>query len=443
MPIEQIKEEIQKHNVRFVHLQFSDLLGMLKAVTVPVQQLGDVLKHGKWFDGSSIEGFARIAESDMFLKPDLSTFRIIPWSKSNGYAEARMICDVYKPDGEPFYGDPRYILKKQIARAEKMGFEYFVAPEIEFFLMARDGNGKVIPLPHDRAGYFDQTIDGAGVARNMMSMALQGFGMEVEAMHHEVADGQHEINFRYGDSLASADNTMTFKYALKMVAKKMGLYATFMAKPFFGINGSGMHTNQSLFRNKENAFYDGRNKYGLSEVALHFVAGQLLHVKGMSAITNPTVNSYKRLVVGYEAPVYISWGRTNRSALIRIPRVSAEKSSSTRCELRCPDPMCNPYLAFAVMLASGLDGIEKRMPPPPPVEESTYEMALKEIINRGIDTLPRDLYGALLSLKKDELLKSVLGEEIFQRYYDIKIKEWDEFRINVTEWERDRYLEVY
>ncbi len=443
MLIEQIKEEIHKHNVRFVHLQFSDLLGMLKAVTVPVQQLGDVLKHGKWFDGSSIEGFARIAESDMFLKPDFATFKIIPWSKSNGFSEVRIICDAYKPDGEPFSGDPRHILKNQIEKAKKMGFEYFVAPEIEFFLMSRDANGKVILLPHDRAGYFDQTIDGAGAVRNMMSIALQGFGMEVEAMHHEVADGQHEINFRYGDSLASADNTITFKYALKMVAKKMGLYATFMAKPFFGIHGSGMHTNQSLFRNGENAFFDAQSKYGLSDIAMHFIAGQLAHVKAMSAITNPTVNSYKRLVVGYEAPVYISWGRTNRSALMRIPRISREKASSTRCELRCPDPMCNPYLAFAIMLAAGLDGIEKKMPLMPPVEESTYEMTPEQISNRGIETLPRDLYGALRALAKDEVIKLALGEDVFQRYYDIKMEEWDEYGMRVSEWEKERYLEVY
>ncbi len=443
MQIEQIKEEIIKHRVKFVHLQFSDLLGILKAVTIPVHQLGEVIEHGKWFDGSSIEGFARISESDMLLRPDLQTFKVIPWTKNNGYAEARIVCDVFMPDGEPFVGDPRYILKRQVMEAKKLGLDYFVAPELEFFLLKRNEDGTLAKLPHDKAGYFDQTIDGASAVRNAMSLALQGFGMDVEALHHEVADGQHEINFKYDEPIKTADNTMTFKYALKMVAQKMGLHTTFMAKPFFGINGSGMHTNQSLFQNGKNAFFSAENKYNLSDIALQFIAGQLAHIKAMNAITNPTVNSYKRLVVGYEAPVYISWGQTNRSALIRIPRVNPEKPSSTRCELRCPDPTCNPYLAYAVMLAAGLDGIKKGLKAPAPVEESTYEMTPEEIINRGIDTVPRDLYGALRALAKDDLIKAVLGEEIFKRYYDIKMKEWDDFRIHVSEWERERYLEVY
>lgn len=453
MSPDQIKEEIQKHKVRFIHLQFSDLFGILKAVTIPVTKLPEAIKNGVWFDGSSIEGFARIAESDMFLKLDTSTFNVIPWSKNNGYVEARILCDILTPDGDPFVGDPRYILRKQISRAQHMGFDYMVAPEIEFFLMKKNEDGTIEPLPHDRAGYFDQTIDGDAVVRHAMTTALQGFGMDVEALHHEVANGQHEINFKYSNALKTADNAITFKYALKMVAKKMGLHATFMAKPFFGINGSGMHTNQSLFsatdgsalggRGGDNAFFEANNKYSLSDTALQFIAGQLQHIKAMNAITNPTVNSYKRLVVGYEAPVYISWGRTNRSALIRIPRVNPNKANNTRCELRCPDPTCNPYLAFAVMLAAGLDGMEKNLPVPEPVEGSTYEMTPEEIVARGIDTLPQDLYGALRALYKDEVVKSVLGEEIFAKYYNIKMKEWDEYRINVSEWERERYLEVY
>ena len=443
MLVEQIKEEIQKQRVKFVHLQFSDLLGILKAVTIPIQQLGEVIKHGKWFDGSSIEGFARIAESDMLLRPDLETFRVIPWTRGNGYAEARVICDVYMPNGEPFVGDPRYILKRQVAEAKKLGFDYFVAPELEFFLLKRNADGLLDKLPQDQAGYFDQTIDGASPVRHAMGMALQGLGMEVEALHHEVANGQHEINFKYDEPLKTADNTITFKYALKMVAKKFALHANFMAKPFFGINGSGMHTNQSLFQDGKNAFFAADKKYHLSEVALQFIAGQLAHIKAMNAITNPTVNSYKRLVVGYEAPVYISWGQTNRSALIRIPRVNLEKPSSTRAELRCPDPTCNPYLAYAVMLAAGLAGIRNKMVPPEPIEESTYEMTAEQITNSGIDTLPRDLYGALRAMSKDNLIKAVLSEEIFNRYYAIKMKEWDEFRLAVTEWEKEKYLGVY
>lgn len=443
MTTEQIREEIVKHKVKFVHLQFSDLLGVLKAVTIPVNQLGETIKYGKWFDGSSIEGFARISESDMLLKPDLDTFAVIPWSKDNGATEARIICDVCTPDGKPFEGDPRYILRHQLERAKKLGLEYFVAPELEFFLMKRHDDGTIEPLPHDHAGYFDQAIDGATAVRHAMGTALTGFGMEVEALHHEVAHGQHEINFKYGDALRAADNTITFKYTLKMVAKKMDLHATFMAKPFYGINGSGMHTNQSLFKNGENAFYAAGQKYHLSDLALQFVAGQLKHIKAMNAIINPTVNSYKRLVVGYEAPVYISWGQTNRSALIRIPRVNPDKPQTTRCELRCPDPTCNPYLAYAVMLAAGLDGVENKLEAPEPIEESTYEMTPEEIINRGIDTVSRDLYNALLAMKEDKMIAEVLGEEMAKRYYEIKMSEWDDFRLNVTEWERERYLEIY
>jgi glutamine synthetase len=443
MDIGQIREEVVKHKVKFVHLQFSDLLGVLKAVTIPINQLGDTIKYGKWFDGSSIDGFARISESDMFLKPDLDTFAIIPWTKGNGSTEARLICDVFTPDGKPFAGDPRQILKKQIARAKKLGYDYYVAPELEFFLMKRREDGTIETLPHDHAGYFDQTIDGATAVRHAMGTALSGFGMEVEALHHEVANGQHEINFKYGDALRAADNTITFKYALKMVAKKMDLHATFMAKPFYGINGSGMHTNQSLFKGNENAFYAEDKKYHLSDIALQFIAGQLGHIKGMNAIINPTVNSYKRLVVGYEAPVYISWGQTNRSALMRIPRVNPDKPQTTRCELRCPDPTCNPYLAYAVMLSAGLDGIENKLTAPEPIEESTYEMTPEEITNRGIDTVSRDLYGALLAMKEDKMLSQVLGEETARRYYEIKMSEWDDFRLKVTEWERERYLEIY
>lgn len=440
---EEIKKEIERHDVRFVHLQFSDLLGALKAVTIPVHQLPEAIENGKWFDGSSIDGFARISESDMFLRLDMSTFEVIPWTKGNGHTEARVICDSLLPDGSSFEGDPRHILRKQVEKAKEAGFDYCVAPEVEFFLMKRNEDGTLEKMPHDKGGYFDQTIDGDAATRHAMGIALGDFGIDVEALHHEVANGQHEINFKYDSPIKSADNTMTFKYVLKMVAKDLGLHATFMAKPFQGISGSGMHTNQSLFKGGKNAFFDGSRQYGLSELAEQFVAGQLRHIKAMNAIINPTVNSYKRLVAGYEAPVYVSWARTNRSALIRIPRVNPKSPDSTRCELRCPDPTCNPYLAYAVMLASGMDGIRNKLTPPKPVEESTYEMTPEEIVNRGIDTVPRNLGEALGELRKDELIRSVLGEEICKRYCDIKSAEWDEFRIHVTDWEKERYMEVY
>lgn len=446
MPSTLTKEEIlarcEKEKIKFVDLQFTDLLGVLKAITIPVEQLTDAIDSNVWFDGSSIEGFARIYESDMYLKLDLATFAILPWTKDSGQATVRFFCDVYKPNSEPYESDPRYILKQQIARAESLGYKYCVGPELEFFLLRRD-NGNIAQLPHDRAGYFDQATDAATEVRKEMTLALQDFGIVVEALHHEVAFGQHEIDFRYGDPLTTADNATTFKYTLKMIALKHGLYATFMPKPFFGINGSGMHVHQSIFGGEQNLFFDPAGDYSLSELAKQFVAGQLKHIKAMNAILNPLVNSYKRLVVGYEAPVYISWGQTNRSALIRVPRINPARPKATRVELRCPDPSANPYLAFAVMLAAGLDGIENKLPAPAPVEESLYELGSGEMLNRGIDTLSPDLYGALRAFDKDEVIKDVLGEATFKKYYDIKIAEWDEFRLAVTEWEKEKYLGVY
>lgn len=439
---EEILARCETEKIKFVDLQFTDLLGILKAVTIPISQLSDAIDSNVWFDGSSIEGFARIFESDMYLKLDLATFAVLPWSKETGYVTARFFCDVYKPNDEPYESDPRYILKQQIARADSLGYKYCVGPELEFFLLRRD-DGKIAPLPHDHAGYFDQVTDAAAEVRKEMALALQEFGMVVEALHHEVANGQHEIDFRYDDPLITADNATTFKHTLKMVATKYGLYATFMPKPFFGINGSGMHVHQSIFNEEQNLFYDQNQPYGLSELAKHFIAGQLKHVKAMNAILNPLVNSYKRLVAGYEAPVYISWGQTNRSALIRVPRVNPARPKATRIELRCPDPSANPYLAFAVMLATGLDGIENKMPAPAPVEESLYEFTSEEMLNRGIETLSADLYGALRSLSKNQIIKDVLGEITFKKYYEIKMREWDEFRVNVTDWEREKYLGVY
>lgn len=447
MPHTYTKEEVltlcEREKVKFVDLQFSDLLGQMKSVTIPMEKLSEAIDANVWFDGSSIEGFARIFESDMYLKLDLATFAILPWTKNNGNITARVICDVYRPTGEPYESDPRFILKTQLARAASMGLNYFVGPELEFYLLKRDEAGKIIPLPHDHAGYFDYATDEANEVRKDMTTALQGFGIEVEALHHEVGPGQHEIDFKYGDPLTTADAAMTFRVALKQIARQHDLYVTFMPKPFFKLAGNGMHVHQSLFKNGRNAFYDASDSYHISDLAKSFIAGQLKHIKAMNAVLNPTVNSYKRLVSGYEAPVYISWGQTNRSALIRIPRVNPDKPTATRAELRCPDPTTNPYLAFAVMLAAGLDGIESEHTLPTPVEENVYEMTSEEMLNRGIETLPANLQEALKHLSKDPILREVFGEITYKKYHDIKMQEWEDFRIAVTDWEKDNYLEKY
>lgn len=440
----EILDIVKKNNVEFIQLQITDLNGILKGVTIPVSKLEGVLEDGLWFDGSSIEGFTRIFESDMYLKADTSTFVIIPWTnKPSQTVVARFICDVYMPDGTPFEGDPRYILKKQLARAKKSGFVFNVGPELEFFLFRKE-NGKLMPLPHDTAGYFDLTTDLATEIRQEMTQMLQGFGIDVEALHHEVAVGQHEIDFRYGDALRIADQATTLKYTLKYVAAHNNLHATFMPKPIGGINGSGMHVHQSLFSPEgKNLFFDAKDEYHLSALAKSYIQGQLTHIKAMNAILNPNVNSYKRLVVGYEAPVYIAWGQRNRSALIRIPRYTPGREKAVRAELRCPDPCANPYLAFAVMLAAGLEGIEKKMVPPPPVEENIYEFTVEEASHRNIDTLSRDLYESLLNLEKDSLIRNTLGEYTYHKFRDLKMAEWDEYRMEVSQWEIDRYLEIY
>lgn len=439
------KEEVlklaEKNNVKFVKMQFTDVNGFLKAVTLPVEKLEGAIDNNVWFDGSSIEGFTRIFESDMYLKPDLPTFAVIPWTKGTEQPTARIICDVYMPDGKPFEGDPRYILKKQIARAKEMGFEYFVGPELEFFIFKKNGN-KVEPLPHDMAGYFDQTMDLAGELRGQMSLMLSEFGLDVEALHHEVAVGQHEIDFKYSDALTQADNTCTFKFVVKALAQKYDLHATFMAKPIAGINGSGMHCNQSLGRDGENLFFDPAGTDGLSAVGKSFIAGQLEHIKAMTAILNPTINSYKRLVAGYEAPVYISWGQRNRSALIRVPRVSASTPKATRAELRSPDPTCNPYLAFAVMIAAGLDGIERGLTPPAPVNENVFELSDEDALNKGVDTLPGNLSHALSYLEKDKIVRDALGEHTYNMYKTAKEAEWLEYKAQVSPWELNKYLEA-
>jgi glutamine synthetase len=439
---EQITDLVQEHNVEFLNLQFTDIVGIIKNVTVPINQLDDALDHGVWFDGSSIEGFARIAESDMYLQLDLDTFAIIPWESDFDAVTARFICDVYTPNGDPFPGDPRHALKRVLAQADAMGFTFSTGPELEFFLFKPAADGSLQPLPHDDAGYFDVSTDYATGIRRQMVKALQAFGIVVEASHHEVAVGQHEIDFRYDYALRTADNAVTFRTTLKAIAQRNGLYATFMPKPLARINGSGMHVHQSLADKTtgKNAFAAPDNERGLSRTALSYIAGLLEHAPGMSAVLAPLVNSYKRLVPGYEAPVYISWGQTNRSALVRVPRISRGRTQATRVELRCPDPSANPYLAFAVMLQSGLDGIERNLTPPPAAEEDLYHIDPR---SRALTTLPGSLGEALQALQQDEVIQQALGPHIFERYVEAKQQEWDDYRLHVSQWELDRYLPVY
>jgi glutamine synthetase len=442
----------EERNLRFVSLQFTDIVGQVKSVQVPMHQLESAVEHGKWFDGSSIEGFARIAESDMFLVPDLDTFSPIPWELgfgSDGEEElatgsARVICDVFTPNGDPFPGDPRWVLRRQIDRAKALGYTLNTGPELEFFLLRRS-NGTVEPLPHDAAGYFDLSEDLGTEVRKEMMNALEEFGIKVETAHHEVATGQHEIDFEYADALRTADNAVTFKTTLKAVAAAKGLYATFMPKPFFGINGSGMHTHQSLWDVKKgkNAFSDPKDPYGLSTVARQYIAGTLEHARGMIAVLAPLVNSYKRLVPGYEAPVYVGWARINRSALIRIPQISKGQANSVRIELRCPDPASNPYLAFAAMLAAGLDGIERQLAPPDPVEENLYHFDAAKLESRKIKQLPGTLREALDELSRDEVIRDALGDHVFERFIEAKTEEWDAYRTQVSGWEVERYLEAF
>jgi len=438
----EILEMVAKDNVKFVNLQFTDMFGIIKNVTIGVDYLEDTIEKGKWFDGSSIEGFARIHESDMYLMPDLSTYAVIPWVESKEGNTARLICDVYTADDKPFEGDPRYILKKALKEAQEMGYEFNTGPELEFFLFRRE-NGSIKPLPHDKGSYFDLNMDHAYEVRRDMVVALEKFGIDVETSHHEVAVGQHEIDFKYGPALKTADNATTMRFVLKAIAEKHGLHATFMPKPISGINGSGMHVHQSLFKNGENTFFDGNDSKLISKTAKSFIAGQLKHISSMSAITSPTVNSYKRLTPGYEAPVYISWATTNRSALIRVPAIQRERPKAARVELRCPDPTCNIYIAFAVMLRAGLDGIKNNLEAPKPVEEDLYEFNDKKLADLNIKQLPYSLWQAIEKMKESELVKETLGERIFNKYINAKTAEWDEYRLSVTPWEIERYLEIY
>ncbi|MBD3203598.1 glutamine synthetase [Candidatus Woesearchaeota archaeon] len=443
MDKEKLLEKVKKDNIKFVNLQFSDMMGIVKSVTIPVADLKEAVTKGVWFDGSSVEGYMRVHESDMYLMPDIKTYSVIPWFSSDEIKTARLICDVYMPDGKPFKGDPRHILKKVLKEAKEMGYIFNVGPEPEFFLFKRENGIKT--LTHDVGGYFDLSMDRAFEIRAKMTNALEKFGIKVETSHHEVAPGQHEIDFQYTDALTAADNVITFKFTLKAIANKYNLHATFMPKPIAGINGSGMHVHQSLadINTGKNKFFDPENEYKLSKLARHFVEGQLKNVKGMSAVLSPLVNSYKRLVPGYEAPAYVCWARVNRSALIRIPGIPKGRGQSARAELRCPDPSCNPYIAFAVMLKAGLMGIKKEMKLRGPVEEDVYEFDDDKLRQHYIEMLPGSLYEAIEEMKRSEVVKKTLGEETFNKYLNTKKAEWDNYRLKVHQWEIDKYLTLY
>ncbi|MCI8956226.1 MAG: type I glutamate--ammonia ligase [Eubacterium sp.] len=428
----------ETEDIEFIRLQFTDLFGTLKNVAITKSQLAKALDNKIMFDGSSIEGFARIEESDMYLYPDYDTFEILPFRPHQGKV-ARMICDVYKPDGTQLENDPRCILKKVIKEASDMGYVFNVGPECEFFLFHTDDNGNPTTISHEHASYFDLgPIDLGENARRDIVLNLEEMGFEVEASHHEVAPAQHEIDFKYGEALETADRIMTYKLTVKTIAKRHGLYASFMPKPKFGVCGSGMHINMSLFdKEGNNIFINENDENGLSKEAYSFIAGLMEHMRGMAAITNPIVNSYKRLVPGFEAPTYIAWSATNRSPLVRVP---AARGAGTRVELRCPDCACNPYLAIAVCLAAGLDGIKRGLTPPASVQQDIFEMTEKERAEAGIASLPRNLYEAIQEMKKSEFMKDVLGEEVFHKYVKAKRAEWNEYTSQVTDWEIDRYL---
>ena len=442
MTRDEIMKIIKEKNVNFFRLQFVDIFGAMKNIAMPLSQIEKALDGKIMFDGSSIEGFVRINESDMYLKPDYDTFVLLPWREKDGNNAARIICDVYMPDGTPFVGCPRNNLKRVIADAKAMGFTMNVGTECEFFLFRRDEEGMPTTVTDDVTGYFDVEPDDAGIdCRRKIIQTLEAMGFEIEASHHEVAEGQHEINFKYADALTAADNTVTFKWVVRSIASDFGLHATFMPKPVFGINGSGMHTNQSLFNlDGTNAFFDEKGPLQLSEVAYKYIAGIMKNAQGFCAVTNPLVNSYKRLVAGYEAPVYVAWSASNRSALVRIP---ASRGLGTRTEVRCPDPTCNPYLAFAMMLNSGLDGIKNNLPVPDSVNVDIFEMTAAEKKEAGIASLPANLHEAIQKLKANPIAKESLGSHILEKYIEGKEKEWDAFRTAVTDWELDSYLSRY
>ncbi len=442
MTKDDILKIVKKEKINFFRMQFIDVNGFQKNVAIPRSQLEKALDGKIMFDGSSIDGFARINESDMFLKPDFDTFVILPWRNKDGVAAARLICDVHLPDGTPYEGCPRLALKKSLAAAKEMGFVMNIGTEAEFFLFEKDEDGNSTTITNDTAGYFalDPSDLGNDCRREIIE-TLEAMGFEIEASHHEVAEGQHEVNFKYSDALSACDNTMTFKWVVKAIANKYNLHATFMPKPIFGINGSGMHTNQSLFNlDGSNAFEDTKDAKGLSKVAYQYIAGIIKNARGFAAITNPLVNSYKRLVPGYEAPVYVAWSTSNRSALVRIP---ASRGLGTRVEVRCPDPACNPYLAVAMMLNSGLDGIKNDLPTPASVDVDIFKMTAQEKDTAGIASLPGSLAEALDVLEVNPIAKDTLGDHIMGKYVEGKRKEWDSYRTAVTCWELDNYLDLY
>jgi glutamine synthetase len=439
----ELKKDVLKmakeHDVKFIRMWFTDILGMLKSFAITVEELEGALEEGMGFDGSSIEGFARIDESDMVALPDPATWQLLPWRPREHRAVARMFCDVLMPGGQPFEGDPRYVLKKNLKRAADLGYIYNVGPELEYFYF-KDATGTE---GLDQGGYFDLTPRDAAVdMRKETVLQLEELGIGVEYSHHEVAPSQHEIDMRYTDALTMADSVMTYRLVVKEVAVKYGVHATFMPKPVYGINGSGMHVHQSLFRGDRNAFFDTKDPYHLSKEARCFVAGLLKHAPEITAVCNQWINSYKRLVPGYEAPVYLSWARRNRSDLIRVPEYRPGREKATRIEFRSPDPACNPYLAFSVMLAAGLEGIEKNYPVPDPVEENVYAMSEAERKRRGIDTLPASLLEAIQLTEKSELVRRTLGEHVFNAFIENKKIEWDDYRTKVTEYEIKKYLPI-
>jgi len=437
---EEIVQLIEEKDIGFIRLQFTDMFGNLKNVAITASQLEKALDNKIIFDGSSIDGFARIEESDMYLKPDISTMEIFPWRPQQDKV-ARMICDVYKMDGTPFEGDPRYILRQALKEAEDMGYTFKAGPECEFFLFQTDADGFPTTITHERAGYFDLgPIDLGKNARRDIVLNLEEMGFVVESSHHEVAPGQHEIDFERGEGMDIADDIMTFKLAVKTIAKRHGLHATFMPKPLHNTPGSGMHINMSLMKDGRNVFADEKDELGLSKEAYYFIGGLMKHAKGMSPITNPLINSYKRLVPGGEAPVYIAWSTKNRSPLIRIP---SQRGEETSIELRNPDPTANPYLALAVCLRAGLDGIKNKIEPPKPVSGNVFNLSEEERTSLGIEALPGTLAEAIAEMETDEFIKDVLGKEIADKYIDAKKKEWNEYRLQVSEWEIERYLYRY
>ena len=446
MDTKDLLKRVKEDGIKFISLQFSDVTGAVKSVDMPINGLEGALEDGVWFDGSSVEGFARIQESDMRLVIDPDTYAVLPWA-AEGRKRGRVFCDIYTPSGEPFEGDPRGTLKRLRTKIAERGWILNVGPEPEFFLFRRAENnsGSVHPVPHDVGGYFDfSPSDEAVRVRTELMDALNSMGLEIEVGHHEVALGQHEIDFRFADVLRAADNVMTLKYTVKAIAAKQGLVASFMPKPIYGINGSGMHCHQSLFDNQgNNLFFDEKDEFKLSEIAYGFIAGQLKHARAMAALVSPTVNSYKRLVPGYEAPVYIGWAQINRSALIRIPRYTEGRTKSVRAELRFPDPSSNPYLAFTAMLAAALDGIEKKTKAPEPLNNvNLYQLSREERTKMGIGELPGSLAEALTELEQDEVLKTALGASTYEAFTRAKWEEWDEFRLRVTDYEVERYLET-